>query len=81
MVGPPGFFQASRKVFNAIKTEVLASESVFNHNLARGPSPWGQECVVPLAPGMAAWIRAIQTWEQRQRAMLAFLEPKFVIIC
>lgn len=64
-VGPPGFLQASRKAFNAIK-EFLASEPVFAiHNLALGPSPWGQGCVVPSPPGMCAW-GAIQAWGRRR---------------
>lgn len=46
---PPGFLQTSRKLFNAIKAEILASESVFNtHNLVLGPSPgrrWGGQGV------------------------------------
>lgn len=51
---PPGCLQTSREVFNAIKADILASESVFDvHNLVPGPSPeeeglGGQDRKVPL---------------------------------
>lgn len=51
---PPGCLQTSREVFNAIKADILASESVFDvHNLVPGPSPEeeglvGQDHKVPL---------------------------------
>lgn len=54
-MGPLGFYQASRKAFNAIKAEFLASESVFNiHNFVPGPSPREHECVVLSPPGTSA---------------------------
>lgn len=55
------FLQTSRKVFNAIKAEILASESAFNiHDFVPGPSPGesgagGAECPVPLPPVESAW--------------------------
>lgn len=47
-VGPSGSLQTSRKAFNAIKAELLASESVCSGcNLAPDPSPRGRSAWSP----------------------------------
>lgn len=73
-VGPLSSLQASRKVFNAIKAELLASESVFNvHNsYARG-----QEYVVPSSPGTSAWVsmQSRPGVKEGSHQQLAFFKP------
>lgn len=66
---PPAFLQTSREVFNAIKAEILASESVFDtRNLVAGPSPREEgaggatepEHMVPLPLMESAGLRAVR---------------------
>lgn len=66
---PPAFLQTSREVFNAIKAEILASESVFDTcNLVAGPSPREEgaggatepESMVPLPLMESVGLRAVR---------------------